>query len=96
MQQSRWRRGSVMLRSRRTWGSVSAGAFFPQVAAEPHQEMMGEQRHRQVMMPAAPGAHFVVIHAKFVFALLDGLLDRPAHAQQPDQGLLGHVSRRVA
>ena len=88
--------GSVTDSNTRTCGTVSAGAIPPQSAAQPHQEVLGQQRHRQVMMPAHPAAHLVVGQPHLVLALLDGLLHRPAHPQQPHQRRRRCVRRRVA
>src|SRR5947208_12683256 len=80
----RWA-GSVTLSRRRTWGTVSAGVFPPQPAAESDEEVLRQERHGGVVVPAAPAAHLVVVQAQLVLRLLDGLLHRPAQPQQPDQ-----------
>src|SRR5262245_7543179 len=82
----RWA-GSVTLSRWRTWGTVSAGTFPPQPAAEPDEEALGQQGHGGVVVPAAPAPHLVVVQPEFLLGLLDGLLHRPAQAQQPDQRL---------
>ncbi len=64
------RRGRTTLSSRWAWGSVSAGAFFPPPALEPHEEEMGQDDQGRVMVPAAPGAHLVVAQAQVLLALL--------------------------
>ena len=63
------RRGSTTRSSSRTWGTVSAGDFIPQLEPQPDQEVVGQEGHRQVMMPADPAPHLVVIHAQFALAL---------------------------
>src|SRR5260370_236139 len=79
------RRGSTTRSSSRTWGTVSAGDFFPQLEPQPDQEVGGQAGHRQVMMPAVPAPHFVMIHAQFALALQNRRLDRPAHTTDPHQ-----------
>src|SRR3954452_7448947 len=91
----RWA-GRVTLSSGRTWGTVSAGVFFPQPAAEPDEEVLRQQGHGGVVVPAAPAAHLVMVEPAFVLRLLAGLLDRPAQAQQPDQRLGRGVGGGVA
>src|SRR5437773_12575120 len=68
------RRGSTTRSSSRTWGTVSAGDFFPQLEPQPDQEVVGQEGHRQMMMPADPAPHLVLIHAEFR-ALLGRLID---------------------
>ena len=63
------RRGSTTRSSSRTWGTVSAGDFFPPLKPQPDQEVVGQEGQRQVMVPADPAAHFVLIHAQFALAL---------------------------
>src|SRR5437867_13286196 len=77
---SRCRLAKLICTSRRTCGTVTAADCFPQKAALPHQEVMRQQRHGHLVMPAAPVAHLILIHAHFALALLDRRLDRPAHA----------------
>ena len=72
----RWA-GRVTLRSSRAWGTVSAGAFSPQPAPQPDQEVVGQQGHGGVVVPAAPAAHLVVIQAQVVFALANDDLHGP-------------------
>ncbi len=55
------RRGSTTRSSSRTWGTVSAGDFFPQLEPQPDQEVVGQEGQRQVMMPADPAPHFVMM-----------------------------------
>src|SRR3954466_4389372 len=82
----RWA-GRVTLSRWRTWGTVSAGVFFPQPAAEPDEEVLRQQGHGGVVVPAAPAPDLVVVEPQLLLGLLDGLLDWPAQAQQPDQRL---------
>src|SRR5690349_7158142 len=91
----RWA-GSVTLRRRRTCGTVSAGEFSPQPGAQPDEEVLGEQGHGGVVVPAAPAAHLVLVEPELVLRFLYGLLDRPAQAQQPDQRLGRRVGGGVA
>src|SRR3954451_11709097 len=84
---SRRRAGSVTASRRRTWGTVSAGASPPQPAPQPGEEPLRQEGHGRVVVPAAPAAHLVVVEPELFLALLDGLLHRPAQAQQPDQRL---------
>src|SRR6266487_6486302 len=89
------RLGSTTAKSWRTWGTVSAGDFFPQPAPQPDQEVMRQQTQGEVVMPADPAADFVVVHAQFALALQDGRLDRPAHPTHPDQSLPRRLRRCV-
>ncbi len=84
---SRRRAGSVTPSRRRTWGTVSAGVFLPQPAAEPDEEPLRQQGHGGVVMPAAPAPYLVVVQPQFALRLFDGPLDRPAQAEQPHQRL---------
>src|SRR5437867_10014395 len=84
---SKCRLGSTTTISWRTWGTVSAGDFFPQLTPQPDQEVMRQQAQGQVVVPADPAADFVVVHTQFALALQDGRFDRPAHATDPDQAL---------
>src|SRR5438093_8736104 len=77
---SSWRLGKTTCNRRRTCGTVNAADFFSQKAALPHQEVMRQQGHGHVVVPAAPAAHLIVIHPHFALAFQDGRLDRPAHA----------------
>src|SRR6266851_10249796 len=90
---SKCRLGRTTANNWRTWGTVSAGDFFPQPAPQPDQEVMCKQAHGQVVMPADPAAHFVVVHAQLPLALQDGRLDRPAHPTDPDQLGVGQLRR---
>src|SRR6266487_5614781 len=89
------RLGSTTANSWRTWGTVSAGDFFPQLAPQPDQEVMRQQAQGQVVVPADPAADFVVVHAQLALALQDGRFDRPAHPTDPDQALPRRLSRCV-
>src|SRR6266508_6482007 len=82
---SRCRLGKTTCNSRRTCGTVKAAAFFPQLAALPDQEVMRQQSHGTMVVPAAPRAYLILIHPHFALALQDGQLHRPApsaHAHQ--------------
>src|SRR2546429_5232056 len=84
---SKCRLGSTTINSWRTWGTVSAGDFFSQPTPQPNQEVMRQQAQGQVLVPADPAAHFVVVHAQFTLAFQDGRLDPPAHPTDPHQSL---------
>src|SRR5216684_8015040 len=75
---SKCRLGSTTINNWRTWGTVSAGDFFSQPTPQPDQEVMRQQAQGQVVVPADPAAHFVVVHTQFTLAFQDGRLDRPA------------------
>jgi hypothetical protein len=51
---------------RRTWGTVSAGAFSPQPTAEPGEEALRQQGHGGVVVPADPAAHLVVVQPQLL------------------------------
>jgi hypothetical protein len=63
-------------------GRVVVGRRTPlslvQALLPSNQEMMGQNDQGHVMVPAAPEAQFVVIHAQFSLALGKTGLDRPA------------------
>src|SRR6266487_1233221 len=99
---SKRRLGSTTANSWRTWGTVSAGDFFPQPAPQPEPGSDRQQTQGEVVMPADPAAHFVVVHPQFALALQDGRLDRPPHAAGPDQALprrlgwcIGHIALQL-
>src|SRR5256885_10948551 len=92
---SKCRLGSTTTISWRTWGTVSAGDFFSQPTPQPNQEVMRQQAQGQVVVPADPAAHFVVVHAQVTLAFQDGPLDRPAHPTDPDQSLPRRLRRCV-
>src|SRR5262249_4397839 len=52
----------------RTWGTVSAGVFFPQLSLLPFQEPQGQHRERHVVMPTHPTAHLIMTQPRFPFA----------------------------
>ncbi len=47
------------------------------------------------MMPATPGAHFVIAHAEFLFADLEAEFNRPSQAAEADEVGVGQVGRGV-
>jgi hypothetical protein len=49
----------------------------------PNQEMMSQDDHRHVMVPAAPETECVVIHPNLPFAFGKTGLDWPAHPADP-------------
>jgi len=68
------------------------------VHAQPHQEMMREQRHGRVVVPAHPAADFVVIQAQLALAFFNDRLDGPApgrHARQRGQRRVGGGIRAI-
>src|SRR4030095_9079347 len=79
----------ISLTTRRTCAVVSAGDFF-KLDSHSHQEEMGDERVCHMMMPPAPRARLVMIHAAFAFALFECRLDRPAHATE-----MGKPTRRT-
>ena len=80
----RWA-GSVALSSCRTWGTVSAGVFSPHPAAEPDEEVLRQEGHGGVVVPAAPAAHLVVVQPQLLLRLLDGLLNHPSRLHPKQQ-----------
>src|SRR5215210_695171 len=74
------RLGKTTCNSRRTCGTVNAADFSPHPATLPDQEVMRQQRHGHMVVPAFPTAHLIVIHPDFTLAFQDRQLDRPAHA----------------
>src|SRR6266851_8782701 len=79
----RW--GKTAVSKQRTRGTVSVAPFFAQSSLHADQEVVRQQRQGQMMMPADPAAHFVMVHAQLAFALLDRRLDRPAHPTAPNK-----------
>src|SRR5205085_8846649 len=59
----RWGRSSRS--TRLTCGRVSWGIFFPPVLLQGQQEGTGQQSQRDVMVPARPPAHLVLVQARF-------------------------------
>jgi hypothetical protein len=72
------------------WCRELRRALAPLSLVEPrlqlHQEVMGQDHQRHVMMPAPPETALVVVQAEFILALGEAAFDRPAHAARPDQG----------
>src|SRR6266540_4523382 len=84
------RLGSTTCNRRRTCGTVNAAAFFSQSTALSDQEVMRQQAHRHVMVPAEPPSHLVMIHTHYALTLQYRGLYRPAHPALPHQrGLRG-------
>src|SRR5579883_2400810 len=79
------RAGRTTVSNRRTWGTVSESPFFRQPQAEADQEVMGQQRHGHMVVPADPAPHLVMIHPELALAFFDRPLDRPAHPADADQ-----------
>ena len=57
------------------------------MVAHPRQHGKGQHHHRDIAVPAVPGAGFVVVEAEFVLGSLETVLDRPASSLDSDQGL---------
>jgi hypothetical protein len=76
--------------------SVIDGAFFSHPDFQVPEEKVCQHAREHVVMPACKFAHFVMVHAKFGFVLLEALLDRPAKSTEPDQRLKPCAGRCVA
>jgi hypothetical protein len=79
----------------RACGTVSAGTFFEQ-GLQSDQEQVGQARLRHMMMPAGPGARFIVIQSDFTFGFFQHRLHRPAPTAQAHQVQWRTGGRRVA
>ena len=80
-------RGSTTWSSARTCGTVRAAFFFPEPQAGRDQEVMREEAQGDVMVPADPAPHLVVVQAALALTLLDGPLDRPTRRAALGQSL---------
>ncbi len=56
---------------------------------------MGEERERDMVMPADPAADLIVVQANLALGFQDAGFHRPAHAAQPDQRRQRGVRRRI-
>ena len=63
--------GSTSRSTRLTCGRVRAGAFSPPVLLHRQQEGAGEQGQGDVMVPAGPTTHLVLIQARLSFGGLE-------------------------
>jgi len=88
-------RGRTTWSRARTWGTVTAGLSPPQAQARLDEEVMRQETQGDVMMPADPAPHLVVVEADLAFALLNAPLHRPARRAALGQRLLGEVGRGV-
>ncbi len=88
------RRGSTALSRRHACGTVSA-VFF-KAEAQPYEEVVRQHHEGLMVMPPAPRARLVMVHAKFTLAFLKGPFDWPALSAHPDQGIPANRSRSVA
>src|SRR5262245_7866929 len=70
----------------RSCDTVRAGAFFPHVQLQVPQKEMRQHRREHMVVPAGVFAHFILGHAQLRFRFFKALLDRPAHATEPDKG----------
>ena len=50
-----------------------------------NQEVMSQNNQGHMMMPSAPEAQFIVVHAQFSFRFLEALFNGPPHPTEPDQ-----------
>ena len=75
--------------SRVVEGTVRAGDFFPQPAMFEREKPVGEETHRHVVLPAQPGAHFVVIHPDVILGDLEALLNPVTRAGDASEDLGG-------
>jgi hypothetical protein len=89
------RKGKTTAKNVRSCDTVRAGAFFPQVQFQVPQKEMRQHRRQHMVVPAGIFAHFIMGHAELRFAFFKALLDRPAHATEPDQGPQGRARRRI-
>ena len=87
--------GSSCRKTRVICGRVIWGSFFPPVQLQTQQEGSGQQGHGDVMMPAQPSAHFVLVETGFAFLGLKLGLDGPAHGPDLCQPQQGRVSGRI-
>src|SRR5215213_10164136 len=90
------RLGNVTCNRCRTCGTVNAADFFSHPAALADQEVMRQQRHRHMVLPAAPRAHLIVIHSHFTLAFLNCCLHRPASAALLHQCAVWRRGRSIA
>ena len=73
--------------TRLTCGRVIWGIFFPPVLLEGQQKGGGEQGQGEVMVPAGPTAHLVLVQARFALVLLEAGLHRPAQRTEKEEKL---------
>lgn len=76
-------------------GARSSTERFFKAAREPHQEGQRQENQGHMMMPTAPGAHFIVAHTQFLLAHQETALYRPAHTAGANEPCRRNVGRRV-
>src|SRR2546429_7629414 len=91
--QVRW--GKSTRSTRLTWGRVTNGIFFPPLLLHGQQEGTGEQGQGEVMMPAGPTAHLILIQSRFALGCLEFGLDHPPGGGHLSQGQQRRVSGGV-
>ncbi len=91
--QVRW--GSAARSTRLTCGRVSRGIFPPPVLLTGQQEGAGEQGEGDVVGPAGPSAHLVLVQAGLTFGRLELRFDGPAGGRDPGQGEQRGVRGRI-
>src|SRR5437016_9909765 len=89
----RW--GSTSRSSRLTWGRVIWGIFFPPVLLEGQQKGGGEQGQGDVMVPAGPAAHLVLVQAGLALGRFELGFNDPTGRCDLGQGQQGRVLRGV-
>ena len=70
--------GSISRTTRYTWGRVIRGIFSPPILLQAQQEGSRQQAQRDVMMPARPGAGFVLVQPHVALISLEFCLNVPA------------------
>ena len=88
-------RGSSSCTTWYTWGRVIRGIFSPPILLQGQQECPSQQAHGNGMMPAGPGARFVLVQPHVALLSLEFGLNAPSGTAHPDQGLQGSVFRSV-
>src|SRR5438067_10880398 len=84
--------GSSSRSTRLTWGRVIWGIFFPPVLLKGQQEGAREQGQGEVMVPAGPTAHLVLIQPRLSFGRLKLSLADPPGGRDLGQGQQWRVS----
>ena len=89
------RRGKTTSKNVRSCDTVRAGAFFSHVQLQVPQKDMRQHRRQHRVVPARIFAHCIVGHPELRFAFFKALLDRPAHATEPDKSPQGCARWRI-
>ena len=89
-------RGKIVSKSRRTWETVNAGAFFPQADFHMPQEEMRQHAREDVVMPPWVFAEFIMVHTQLRFSLCEALFHSPTYTTQPHQEAQGHTHWSIA